>query len=206
MKNILLIILFGIGTSALSAQSLTQEKERFFRIGAKGGVNINKITGVAYKEGFAYNYLLGGFMQSNFSNRFGLQPEINFVQSSSEFSNDANNVYNDLFLSNNGQRKAKMNYLEVPVLLNVNIGPTKKVKLQLGPAYGNVLKQTVDSLQYNGSVFENAEWSAIGGLQLQLPLIVIGGRYKVGLNNINDIDNRERWRSQAIQIFAGITL
>ena len=31
------------------------DHENFFRIGAKAGVNINKINGQAYKDGFNYN-------------------------------------------------------------------------------------------------------------------------------------------------------
>ena len=74
------------------------DHENFFRIGAKAGVNINKINGQSYRSGFNYNYLLGGFMQFNFSKTFGFQPEVNFVQSSSQFTNDASGVYDDFFL------------------------------------------------------------------------------------------------------------
>ena len=178
--------------------------ERFFRFGLKGGVNINKINGISYRDGFNYNYLLGGFMQFNFSKTFGLQPEVNFVQSSSEFANDANTVYDDLFY-NGDQRKARLDYLKVPVLLNINIGPSKRVKLQVGPQFGNILKQTVDSLKNNGNIFKQADWSAVGGLWIQIPFVNLGARYEIGLNNINDIDNQERWRSQAFTIFAGFT-
>ena len=52
------------------------DHENFFRIGAKAGVNVNKINGQAYKDGFNYNYLLGVFMQFNFSKTFGLQPNL----------------------------------------------------------------------------------------------------------------------------------
>jgi hypothetical protein len=91
------------------------------------------------------------------------------------------------------------------VFLNVNIGPSKRVKLQLGPAYGGLLKQTVDSLRTNGDIYKNGEWSAIGGLWLQLPFVNIGARYKLGLTNINAIDDRQTWKNQAIQVFVGVT-
>ena len=143
-------------------------------------------------------------MQFNFSNRLGIQPEVNFVQSQSDFSNDPTEIYDDIF-RDGSQKKAKLNYLEVPVLLNINIGPSKRVKLQLGPAYGGLLKQTVDSLQTNGNIYKNAEWSAIGGLWLQLPFVNMGARYKLGLSNINAIDDRQTWKNQAIQIFVGVT-
>jgi hypothetical protein len=195
----------------LSLNAFSQKKfnpnpdhENFFRIGAKAGVNINKITGQSYKSGFNYNYLLGGFMQFNFSKTFGFQPEINFVQSSSEFSNDASDVYDDLFREGS-QRHAKLDYLKVPLLLNINVGPSKRVKLQLGPQVGGLLNQTIDSLKTNRDIFKKGDWSAVGGLWIQLPFVNIGGRYEIGLTNLNDIDNNEKWKSQAFTIFAGIT-
>ncbi len=184
--------------------SLDMDRENFFRVGLKGGVNINKINGTSYKDGFNYNYQAGGFMQFNFSKRFGLQPEVSFVQSTSQFTNDNTDIYDDLFLSGS-QKEAKLNYLEIPLLLSVNVGTSKRVKLQLGPAFGALLKQAVDSLKSNGDIYKNTDFSAIGGLWIQLPLVNVGARYKLGLTNINDIDNREKWRSQAFQIFAGIT-
>jgi hypothetical protein len=195
----------------LSMNAFSQKKfdpnsdhENFFRIGAKAGVNINKITGQAYKEGFNYNYLLGGFMQFNFSKTFGFQPEINFVQSSSEFTDDASDVYDDLF-RDGSQRKARLNYIKVPLLLNINVGPSKRVKLQVGPQIGGLLNQSVDSLKDNRDIFKKGDWAAVGGLWIQLPFINIGGRYEIGLSNLNDIDNSEKWKSQAFTIFAGIT-
>ena len=206
MKRILFILLPLISLNAFSQKRFNPnaDHENFFRIGAKAGVNINKISGQSYKSGFNYNYLLGGFMQFNFSRTFGLQPEINFVQSSATFTDDASNVYDDIF-RDASQRKAKLDYLKVPILLNVNIGPSKRVKLQLGPQFGGVLNQTVDSLRNNGNIFKKSDLAAVGGLWIQIPFINLGARYEVGLNNINDIDNQQKWKSQAFTIFAGFT-
>ncbi|MDP4284638.1 MAG: porin family protein [Bacteroidota bacterium] len=164
-----------------------------------------KLTGNLTDQDLAiYNYLLGGFMQLNFSKIFGLQPEINFVQSSSEFSNDPSTVYGDLFY-NGSQRKAKLDYLKIPLLLNINVGPSKRVKLQLGPQVASLLKQSVDSLKNNTNIFKTGDWSTVGGLWIQIPFINLGARYEIGLTNLNDIDNSEKWKSQAFTIFAGFT-
>src|SRR5690606_23194339 len=114
-KTILITLLMCCSALGFSQKRFDHntERENFFRVGAKAGVNINKITGQSYKKGFNYNYLLGGFMQFNFSKTFGLQPEVNFVQSSSEFTDDASDVYDDLF-RDGSQRKARLNYLKVP--------------------------------------------------------------------------------------------
>lgn len=209
MKNTKIQILIITGCIILSNVLYAQTKmdadhENFFRFGAKAGVNINKITGKAYTDGFNYNFQGGIFTQFNFSKTFGIQPEVSFVQSQSEFTNDTNTIYDDLF-GGGTQHKAKLNYLEIPVLLNINVGPSKRVKLQVGPSYGALLKQTVDSLKTNGNIYKNAEWSAIGGLWLQLPFVNLSARYKIGLTDINAIDNRQTWKNQAIQISAGIT-
>lgn len=204
LRMLACLLLAGSSASAQNRVSSTGDTENFFRFGLKAGVNINKIDGKAYKDGFNYNFQGGVFTQFNFSRTFGIQPEVNFVQSQSEFTNDPNTIYDDLF-GGGSQHKAKLNYLEVPVLLNINVGPSKRVKLQLGPSYGALLDQTVDSLKSNGNIFKNGDWSAIGGVWFQLPFVNLSARYKIGLSDINDIDDRQKWRNQSIQISAGVT-
>jgi len=180
------------------------DHENFFRAGIKGGVNLNKVNGKSYKEGFNYNFQAGAFLQFNFSRKLGLQPEVNFVQTSSEFSQDGTDIYDDLFLDGS-QKKSKLSYLEVPLLLNYNLGPSRRVKLQAGPAYGGLIKQTTDSLVRGGKLYKNGEWSVLGGLWIQLPLVNLGARYKLGLTNVNAVDDRQTWKNQAIQLFIGLT-
>ena len=200
-----ILLLIPVTVQSQVNKKLSMDHEKFFRFGAKGGVNINKISGKSYESGFNYNFQAGVFLQFNISNRFGIQPEVNFVQSKSAFTKDATEIYDDLFLDGS-QKKATMNYLEIPVLLNVNIGPSKRVKLQAGPSYGGLLKQTIDSLKTNTDFYKHSEWSLIGGLWIQAPFINLGARYKLGLTNINGIDDKQTWKSQAIQIFVGITI
>lgn len=202
MKKLLfpLMVLFFSGSVQAQKKS-DDDHENFFRIGAKGGVNINKISGQSYKKGFNYNYQLGGFMQFNFSRKFGLQPELNFVQSQSEFTTDANSIFEEFM--GGSQHKAKLNTLEIPLLLNLNVGPSKRVKLQFGPAY-SILKQTADSLKTNGDIFKKGEISAIGGIWFQLPFFNLSARYKAGLTNVTGI-NGLSGHNQAIQVSLGVT-
>ncbi|MEO7265586.1 MAG: porin family protein, partial [Ferruginibacter sp.] len=205
MKTIFITFLSIISLNLFAQKTkIEDEHENFFKFGGKAGVNVNKISGQSYKDGFNYNFQVGGFMQFNFSRRFGLQPEVNFVQGQSEFTNDASDIYNDIF-RDGSQKKAKLSYLEIPLLLNLNLGTSKRVKLQLGPSYGALLKQTVDSLRTGGNIYKNGEWSALGGIWLQLPLINMGARYKLGLTNINAINDRQTWKNQSIQIFVGVS-
>jgi phage tail sheath protein FI len=205
MKKLLtaLALLTALGVAA-QRNNFKEGRESLINFGVKGGVNANKISGQSYKNGFNYNFQAGVFVQINFSKKIGLQPEVNFVQTSSSFSEDASDVYDDLF-RDGSQKRAKLNYLEVPLLVNINIGPTKKVKLQFGPAYGGLLKQTIDSLKTNANLYKTSDWSAIGGFWIQLP-VNFGARYKLGLSDINAIDDRQTWKNQSLQVFVGVTL
>jgi hypothetical protein len=204
--NIILFLLFIISLTAFSQRNKKHdfEKENFFRVGFNAGININKIQGRSFKDEFRYNYSLKGFMQFNFSRKFGVQPEVSFIQASSEQSNDFSDIYDDVSLGGS-QLKAKLNYLKVGSLLNLNVGPTQKIKLQFGPQWGMLLNEKVDSLKTSRNIFKNGDFSLAGGIMFQLPFVHFGGRFEQGLTNINDIDNRDKWTSQSFQLFAGIT-
>jgi hypothetical protein len=202
--KLILILLSAVTLQANSQKKDPSEKESFIRFGFKGGLNLNKIEGKSFKDEFRYNYQLGGFMQINFSRRYGLQPEINFTQTSAEQSNDITVIYDDLFLGG-GQKKAKLNYVKLAGLLNIDLGPSQRVKLQVGPQWGILVSEAVDSLKTPKDIFKKGEFSVLGGLMLQLPTINIGTRYEIGVTNINGIDNQDQWKGQAWQFFIGFT-
>src|SRR4026208_1693555 len=204
-KLVLPLLLSALCLNAWSQKKDPSGKESLFRWGFKAGVNLNKIEGRSFKDEFNYNYFLGGFMQINITRKFGIQPEINFVQTSAEQSDDITVIYDDLFLGGT-QKKAKIDYLKFAGLLNIDLGPSQRVKLQLGPQWGMLLNEAVDSLKSPQEVFKKSEFSVLGGIMLQLPLIHIGTRYEIGLTDLNGIDNQDQWKSQAWQFFVGITL
>lgn len=208
MKNTLLTFTFLLLSTLLFAQKknkVHEEDEAKLRFGFKGTVNINKLDGTPFKDKFSYNYQLGGFIQWNFSYKLGLQPEINFAQSSSEITNDNTVIYDDIFLDGD-QKKARLDYLKIPILLNIDIGPSQKVKLQLGPQWAQLINSKVDSLKNPRlDIFKKGDFSLLGGIWFQLPAVHIGARYEIGLSNINNVTDKDKWKSQALQLFAGIT-
>ena len=46
----------------------------------------------------------------------------------------------------------------------------------------------------------------VAGLQLNLGTLRVYGRYNIGLTNLNDIDNKEQWKSQQIQVGIGFKI
>jgi len=207
MKIVVIISFFLVSFSEMFSQRNVQndfEKENFFRVGFNAGINVNKIQGKSFKDDFRYNYDLRGFLQFNFSRKFGLQPEISFIQASSEESNDFSDIYDDIALRGD-QLKARLNYLQIGSLLNLNVGYTQRIKLQFGPQWGMLLHEQVDSLKTKRNIFKNGDLSLATGLMIQLPLVHVGARFVQGLSNINGIDNRDQWKIQSIQLFAGVT-
>jgi len=181
-------------SSALMAQ---------FHIGIKGGANITKVDGQSFKDQFRYGYHLGGFAEIGLGNKFSLQPEVLFNQYSSTLDSNYNHVYQDVF--NSGQSKVKLNYLSIPLLLNYRlIG--NFLTLQAGPQFSILMNQDKNLLQNGGKAFSDGDFAMLGGVQLKLSSIRITGRYSIGLSNINDIDNRDKWKNQGFQVSLGLAL
>ena len=205
MKKIIIPALILIFSSEAISQKIDpSERESLIRFGVKGGLNLNKIEGKSFKDEFSYNFQLGAFMQINFSRKLGIQPELNFAQATAEQSDDITVIYDDIFLGGD-QVKAKLNYLKLAGLLNLNVGPSQRVKLQFGPQWGILLNEKVDSVKTSEDVFKKGEFSVLGGIMFQLPAVHVGTRYEIGLTNINGRDNQDAWKRQSWQFFIGIT-
>jgi hypothetical protein len=172
-----------------------------FHIGAKAGANIIKIDGKSFKDQFSYGYHAGGFAEIGFGGKVGIQPEVLFNQYTTKVDSNFSHVYQNVFK----QGSVKLNYLSIPILLNVRlIG--KFLALQLGPQFSVLMQQSKTLLQNGGNAFKNGDFSMVGGAQVKIGAIRLDGRYVVGLNNINDIDNQEKWKSQGFQLSVGIAL
>lgn len=205
MKAIYTLLFIAINLTAWS-QNNYDEVDKYFRFGVKAGANFNKITGSSFEPGYSMNYLIGSFVQFNFSDRLGLQPEVNLVQAQSTFTSVSGDAYNELFIKGT-THYVKLDYLEIPMLINVNLNYAGTLKMQAGPSLGLLINSKVDNLK-NGSerMFKPGQWSAVGGLWAQLHFINFGVRYRMGLSNINAYDDIENWKNKAFQVFAGVTL
>jgi len=173
-----------------------------FRLGAKAGANLVKVEGQAFKDEFRYGYHLGGFAEIGIIRKLTIQPEVLFNQYSMTLDSSFKSVYENIITSE--QSHVKLNYLSVPILLNYKfLGP---IYLQAGPAFSILIDQNKNFLQNGGDAFKKGDFSMIGGAQVRLSKLYLSGRYVVGLANINDIDVKEKWKSQAIQLSVGLSL
>lgn len=191
MKSKLVILaIFSIVSSTAFSQKL--------HLGVKGGANINKLTGKSFSDQFSYGYHVGGFVSVGFK-KFAIQPEILFNQINVDTSSNFSTVYKF-----NKVDKVQLRYLSVPILLNYK--PIKFLTLQAGPQF-SILTNKSKSLVENGrDAFKSGDLSLLGGAQVNIGHINIYGRYAVGLSNLNDIDSKEKWKSQSFQVGVGLTL
>lgn len=174
-----------------------------FNIGVKGGANISKVDGKAFKDEFRYGYLLGGFVEIGLGKKFSVQPEVLFNQYQTKVDSNFKSVYQNAFAQTKSG-DVKLNYLALPVLLNYKL--SKGFSLQAGPQFGILMNKDNNLLENGKEAFNHGDLSMLGGVELKLSKFRIGGRYAVGLNNINDIDNKEKWKSQAFQLTLGLSL
>ena len=170
------------------------------RLGIKLGANLNKIEGQSFKDGFDLSYHAGGFAEIDFNKKWGIQPEVLWNQTSGRRSN-FNTLYASV-INPSGSEKIKLNYLSIPVLLRYNIGSI--VSLNAGPQFGILLSEDKTFLQSGQSAFKNGDFSMVAGAQLNFTFLRVYGRYNIGLQNINDIDNKEKWTNQQIQLGLGL--
>jgi len=188
MQKIILSFCFILVLSAAaSAQS--------FQLGAKLGANLGKIDGQSFKDGYNFGYVLGGYAVLGINKTIGIQPEVLFSQT------------NTTVDSGYGLVKPKdvhLNYLNIPILLNINA--SKLLTFQLGPQF-SILMNKDQSLVENGeNAFKGGDFAAVLGAQLNFGLLKVYGRYNIGLSDISDIDNSDKWKSQAIQVGLAIKI
>ena len=174
-----------------------------FRIGLKAGANLSKISGMSFNEEFELGYQVGAFSEIGLGGNLGIQPEVLFSQVNTQRASGFNSIYNNVATPNSNE-EIRLHYLSIPILLRYNVG--KLVSLNVGPEFSALIDHNENLLKNGERAFSGGDFSVIGGLQLNLSRLRVYGRYNVGLNNINDIDERDKWKNQQVQLGLGVKL
>jgi hypothetical protein len=170
-----------------------------FHVGFKGGATINKLDGKSFDDQFSFGYHVGGFFSVGLGKKFAIQPEILFSQTNVDTSSSFSSIYQF-----NKLDKIKLRYLSIPILLNFK--PVKYLTLQAGPQFGILTNKSNTLVQSGKDAFKSGDFSMLGGVQVNILHLNIYARYVLGLSNLNNIDNKEKWKSQGVQIGLGLTL
>lgn len=191
MKKFLLslFVFLLIGSTGAFAQS--------FKFGIKAGTDIKKLSGKSFDVQFSYGYHVGAFAEIGLSSKFGIQPEVYFSQVNIDTSSKFSDLYDFKKVSN-----IHLKYINIPILLSYK--PNKFVSLQAGPQYGILMDKGNTVLQNGKDAFKKGDFSMLAGIQLNFSKVRLYGRYGIGLSNLNDVDNQEKWKSQTVQIGLGV--
>jgi len=165
--------------------------------GIKGGASINKLTGKSFKQEFSFGYHVGAFATLGMGGKLSLQPEVLLNQVNTDTATNFNAVYHF-------GKKIELKYLSIPILLNYNL--SNILVLQAGPQFGILLDKSKNALQNGSDAFKYGDFSLAGGIQLKLLKFRAYGRYVIGLSDISNVVNSEKWKSQSIQLGVGIAL
>ena len=163
MKNIKLFA--AIALFALFSQRLQAQVKVF--AGAKAGLNLSTITNTEDEElnsTLLPGGIFGGFLEFNFYNRVSLQTEALFMRKGARVE------FTDIATID-----AKMNYLELPVLLKFSVKYSDDTDFQLyaGPSFGffkkykQSVKTEIDNLTaetvFDENDFQKTETSLAAG-------------------------------------------
>lgn len=170
-------------------------------LGVKGGANITKIDGKSFSDEFQYGYHLGGFVKIGLGGKLSIQPEVLFNQYQAKTDSNFRAIYQNAI---SGSSDVKLNYLSVPIMLDYRV--TRLISLQAGPQFGILMDKNKSLMQNGEDAIKKGDFSLLGGAQLNLGSLKLTGRYMVGLNNINDIDNKDEWKHQGFQLSVGLGL
>ena len=186
-----------------------QAQEKTASYGFKGGLNFSNL----YTDNVDDNNVLTGFnagLYAKFpiSKGIAIQPEISYTTKGAEL------VYNNAFV--NGVAKFNVNYIEVPVLLVMNI--TDNFNLHVGPyaAYMVSGKTSNDSnlistqRELDTNDFNKFDAGLAGGLGIDLDVVNFGVRYNYGLTKIAKQSNTSFISSDAknsvLSVYVGLRL
>ena len=170
---------------ALGFMSITgiQAQEKTASYGFKGGLNFSNL----YSDKVDDNNVLTGFNAGLYAkfpitNSIAIQPEISYTTKGAEL------VYNNAFVQ--GTAKFNVNYIEVPVLLVMNISDNFNVHVGPYAAYMVSGKTTNDSNIFSSQTeldtndFNKFDAGIAGGLGIDLDVLNFGVRYNYGLTNV----------------------
>ena len=208
MKNSKKLIFASLALGLMSISGM-QAQEKIASYGFKGGLNFSNL----YTDKVDDNNVLTGFNAGLYAKfpiakGIAIQPEISYTTKGAEL------VYQGGPIK--GTYKFNVNYIEVPVLLVMNI--TDNFNVHVGPyaAYMVSGKTTNESnfinsqRELNTDDFNKFDAGLAGGLGIDLDAVNFGVRYNYGLTKIEKDSNASYISSDAknsvLSVYVGLRL
>lgn len=173
--------------------------------GVKGGLNMSNLyTDDADDENILYGFNAGVYATLPVSDFVAIQPELLFTTRGSKLE------YNNALAQ--GNVKLKLNYIELPLLVRVNI--TKNFNIHAGgyASYMVSAKSTGDGDfefedQYNTDDFNRFDAGLAGGIGVDFNPLSVGLRYNYGLTTIEkDGDDSSDLKNSNLSLYLSYKL
>ena len=166
----------------LSMSFFSNAQESNLKFGVKGGVNFSNLS----KDNDEDNKMLTGvnlglFAKLPISNSIAIQPEIYFTTKGSKL------TYNNVFVD--GTANFDLNYIEVPILLVLNLN--KNFNVHVGPYASYLISSKVKNVSdvsfydfesnINSDDLNKFDTGIVAGIGIDMQSLSIGLRYNFGL-------------------------
>lgn len=165
--------------------SATELKAQKFDLGVVAGFNSFKFDGAqSWNDKINSGYYFGGALELNFTERLGIQPEVQV-----QFDR----------MKNPSNQTVTTQTLNVPILLSWT--PVKFLSLQFGPQYSKRLGGWDDIELLDRNFYKKENMTFIGGLQINTAFIKVGARVDKGLMNIGNFDSMDDIRTIGFRVY-----
>jgi hypothetical protein len=189
---------FGVLIAILFLSNLQAQDK--FAMGIKIGQNFSSVDNVAVDHNTA-SYHAGVTTFFKVTDKIGIAPEFILSQTKLETNPEVTS------LMGNGSLQPEtyhLNYLSIPLLCEFK--PINKFAIQAGPQYSILLDQKKDGIGNASMAFKNGEFAFVGGAKFDLGGFFLYGRYVIGLQNINELQDQTKWRTTQWQLGVGMNL
>lgn len=184
-KSIITIAASFFVLCALSVSVQAQVNKDLPRLGIKGGVNFSSLyTQDSYDTKMLTGFNIGLFSKVPITQHIALQPEFYFTTKGAEV------TYNNTFVD--GIARFKLNYLELPLLLAINV--TDNFNIHAGPYAAYLLSGKVSNESnvnvfdfeenVNSDDFNRVDVGLAVGAGVDVGSLGIGVRYNYGLSTV----------------------
>ena len=180
--------------------AFTAKAQEKIGIGIKVGQNFSSVNSVAVDR-HAASYHGGVTFQIGLTEKISLVPELLLSQTKLATNTSIGDVLGDNKFK---PETYHLDYLMIPLLVQVK--PFSALLLQAGPQYGILLDQKKDGLENAQFAFKQGEFSFVGGAKVNLGGFFVYGRYVVGLQDINDLQDQAKWKTTQWQLGIGMSL
>lgn len=203
MKKKILTTLCLLGFISLS--SAQESSTTGARFGVKGGVNFtNLYVDNVDDTNMLTSFNAGFFVELPITQGIAIVPELNYSRKGSEVQNT--------ILTETYKSKFKLSYLEMPVLLKLNLVPN--FNLHAGPYVAYLLNaktdvvdengDRVESFEYDTDDFNKLDFGLSAGLGFDFNNFGIGARYNYGLSEIDKDNNANGAKNSAFNLYVAL--